>query len=70
MYRKYFIPRTKKDIIEAIKPNWNGRMKDLREMGKGRLIAIFCRIRDKQFISLGTGKGRYIVSEEEAADIK
>ena len=48
----YYVPRTKKDLLKAILPHWNGSKTALREMKIKRLDAIFRRIRQETITKL------------------
>ncbi len=45
IYSQYYVPRTKGELIKAIKPLWAGRKGVLQEMSIRHLRAIFHRMR-------------------------
>lgn len=43
-YSGFYKPRTKKELLRALLPTWQGRKTDLREMSYKRLYAIYNRV--------------------------
>ena len=52
IYSQYYVPSSKKDLIQSILPAWKGRKTDLREMSVKRLRAIFHRVRQDTIMKL------------------
>lgn len=49
---RLYNPRRKSELIDLIKPQWNGLMKELREMDSKQLRAILLQMRQNQFVNL------------------
>jgi hypothetical protein len=52
MYKRYWTPRTKKDLIKALRPHWAGKLSDLHASCIKRLKAIYKTTMDRKLIEL------------------
>ena len=49
-YSPYYVPRTKKELINNILPKWKGSKTELREYSIQRLRAVFHRMRNELYL--------------------
>lgn len=54
-WKTYFTPTTKRELIKALRPHWNGKMTDLHQSSLKRLRGIYKTTMDRKLMEISRG---------------